>query len=164
MADTNKGSGNSAMDALIERAMKAEKEAADLKTQLEAKTAMKIDASVADYGKGTVSIRGINRWPISLFPAQIATVTEYLNSAEFKAFINSPDTVDKLRCGAFSAEFATRLGKEWPNDKKDKDYDTKVEAYKAAYNQGYALAKADSTLVSSGKLKKSSADKTPVVR
>lgn len=165
MANGNGTSSNPAMDQLIERAMKAEAEAAKLKAELEAsKNSIQIEASIADYGKGTISIRGINRWPISLYPVQLRGLIDYLNSPSFQSYINNPDTTDRLRCAAFASEFAGRMGKEWPATKplvKDgvaanAEYERKVDEFKAAYNQGYALAKADKTLVSNGKVKSSS--------
>ena len=126
-----------------------------LKAQLASagKAEMKIEAGIADYSKGTISIRGINRFPISLFAPQVPVVVEYLNSHEFKAFMANPNTLDRLRCAAVAHEFATGLGKEWPTGAKSDD--PRVLEYKAAYDQGYKAAKADPKLVATPRAKKS---------
>ena len=135
-----------------------------LKAQLAAKDnnpAPKIEAAIADYSKGTISIRGINRFPVSLFKPQVDALKAYLSSDEFNTWFNSAETMDKLRCAAVAHEFATGLGKEWPKDAKADD--PKVLEYKAAYDQGYKAAKADKSLVASPRVKKSTL-KTAVVR
>ena len=128
-------------------------EIASLKAQLMAQPSIKIDAKISDYSKGTISITGINRFPVSLFPVQVDAVKTFMNSPDFTSFMASPDTQDKLRCAAVAHEWATKKGCEWPSDKKTADYDAKVTAYKAAYDTGYALAKGDKTLVASPRVK-----------
>jgi len=146
-----------------EKTLRMENEA--LKAQLaDSKAKMKIEAAVSDYSKGTVSIRGINRFPLSLFPPQIAAVTEYLNSAEFKTWLNSPDTQDKLRCAAAAHEFAAGLGFAYPSDKKSPTFEADLTNYTGAYNKAYQLAKADKSIVATGKVKSSASSATTVVR
>jgi hypothetical protein len=145
---------------MIENQKAMEAENAKLRAMLAEKADMKIEAAVSDYSKGTISIRGINRFPISLFLPQVTAVTEYLNSQEFKSFLSNPDTVDRLRCAAVAHEYATGLGKSWPTGGKKTD--AAVIEYMAAYDTGYKAAKNDKSLVPSPR--KKSAPKTALAR
>ena len=150
------------IDEMVAEAKAKDAEIAALKSQLaSAGQTMKIEAVVSDYSKGTVSIRGINRFPISLFLPQIQAVKAYFNSPEFNTWLNSPDTANRIRCSAVAHEYAVKMGTEWPTDKKTPGYDEKVTAYKAAYDKGYAMAKADTSLVASTRVK---TPKTAVAR
>ncbi len=148
---------------LIAQAKEKDAQIAALTAQLANRDAGKIEieATVADYSKGTISIRGINRFPVSLFKPQVEALKTYLNSDSFSTWLNSAETMDRLRCAAVAHEFAVGLGKEWPSGAKADD--PKVIEYKAAYDQGYKAAKADKSLVASPRVKKT-ATRTAVAR
>ena len=82
-------------------------------TELENAKKATITVKAADFGAGTVSVYGINRFPLSLHPAQWEVLEASLPA--IKKYI--AENGDKLRCAAYAAEFAAKLGKKY--DAKD---------------------------------------------
>lgn len=146
------------MDQMIaaEKALRAENEALKAKLAAGAQFQREIGVSISDFGKGTISITGVNRFPIALYPSQIGALTEFINSAKFQSFVSNPETLNKLRCAAFAHEWATKLGFAWPSGANKTD--VRAVQYQESYNQGYALAKADGTLVASPRVKAAKKD------
>jgi len=114
-----------------------------MRKEAEERNSAKVTVKMADYGAGTISLYGINRFPLSVYPSQIATLKAAIPDMEAFAAKYS----NELRCAAYAADFAKKSGAKWPSNAKEDD--PSVVAYKAKYTEGYAQAMKDATLVSS---------------
>ena len=134
---------NAAYQQAIEKAKAQEIEIASLKAQLEAKKAGgKLEVVMSEFSSGTVSIRGLNRFPLSLHPEQWSKLRKVLESGTVDAFISTH--ANDLRIARVAADYAAKLGKKWPSGKSKAD--PEAVAYISAYNAGKALAMADPSL------------------
>ena len=111
-------------------------------------TALKgLSLGISEFGKGTITIKGIGRFGVSLYPSQAMALDEYVKSGALLTFINDPSNVNKLRCAAFATEYAVKSGCKWEEGKSKTDAST--VAYQKAYQTGYAMAAASPDLVAS---------------
>ena len=106
-----------------------------------------LSLTIGDYSKGTVTVKGINRWGIALYPSQAVALDKFIRSGKLLAFINDPVNIDKLRCCAVAAEYAEKSGCKWATGASKKDEAT--ADYRNAYARGYAEAAASPELVAS---------------
>lgn len=121
----------------------AELEAANLALQNQKRN---VTVDMAEFGAGTISIRGINRFPISVYPPQIALLRSALDDADKFAASH----INELRSAAYAAEFVRKSGIKWDENAKG---ETANLQFKALYKQKYLEAMKDTSLVSTKQAK-----------
>ena len=128
------------LEAALLKSSELEKQIADLTAALAAKSNRTVEVTMSEYGSGTVSVRGINRFPISLHPEQWPRL--FAVQGQVEAYISAHS--DDLRVARFAAAWATKRGKKWISGKSKED-PSAIE-YMAAYDEGKKLAVSDKSL------------------
>lgn len=139
MATTNVT--KSAVETMLEqRNAEMQKELDALKAKLAEKNT--ITVKTAKFGKGTVSVYGIQRNPITLYGPQWETLATYI-PAVLKFYEDNKD--GSIRASAFASEFTLKLlGMKSSPDPKDK---ANTERYQAEWTKAFDMAMADSKLI-----------------
>jgi len=119
----------------------AENEALKLKVStLESAQKMNITVDSKKYGQGTISMSGMQRFPLSLHPAQWAELFT-IGPAKIRAFV--ADNAEKIRASAVAAEYALKVtGLKAIPEKTD----ATRKAYESEWERGFDLAIKDANL------------------
>ena len=142
MENTNKLTGNKALDEAIAKQMELEKQVATLQAQLAAKDNTKLTLGMSEYSAGTFTIRGLSRFGLSLYPEQYNKLKTLVQSGEIDKYIT--DHSDEFRVARVASEYAAKLGKKWPQGRSKTDPD--AVAFMAAYEAGKKIAQADKSI------------------
>lgn len=118
-----------------------------------------VQAIIKKYGKGTVSIENVNRFPISLHPAQLPRLATGVEQS--KILLQDVKNQNELRCSAYAYEYAmvaTGLSKkkgadaEIPRDASSgQNKSPERLQWERAWDAGYAIALADKDAVPASK-------------
>ena len=116
-------------------------------------TTREVNAIVKRYGKGTVSIENVNRFPISLHPAQLPKLSKGLGIA--KTLLSDVAVQNDLRCAGYAYEYAMaatgRKGKKGTAGEipmapsGDNTPSPERQKWQDTWDAGYAIALADPT-------------------
>jgi hypothetical protein len=135
------------LEAALLKQAELEKQNAELRALLESKESLSLSIGMSDFSSGTVSVRGLGRNAVSLYPAQWEALCKLLGINDFPTSIMGKyikDHANELRCARFATAFAAKLGKKWPTGKSKTDPD--AVAYQEAYNTGKVMATKDASL------------------
>jgi len=138
----------SALMAQLETANRINAEQAAKIAALEASKRNQLSVKIAEFGKGSVSVSGLNGpFPLSLYANQWESLIKFVPTVQ--AFIDSHK--EEIRSASYAHEFATlafekRLGRKW--DGKTKPTESDKAVFTEFWAMGYKQALVDPTILS----------------
>lgn len=127
----------------VDEMVKRIKELETKNAALESANKMTLTVKLAKHGMGAISLNGMQRFPLSLHPAQWPELF-VAGPAKIRQFMT--DNADEIRCYGVAAEVAIKVtGLKSAPEKTD----ATRKAWETAWETGYAQAKADSKIIPS---------------